>query len=86
MTDTDEFLKRGHEASFFKDLMDRVSLEAEKQYSEYAKNAKPHFGNHPYWQMPTDEPVVQIDRLAANLLDMLYEEEKIQHWKNCSRL
>ena len=39
MTDTDEFLKRGHEASFFKDLMDRVSIEAEKQYFEFARDA-----------------------------------------------
>lgn len=76
MTDTDEFLSKGHEASFFNDLIKRVSLEAEKQYSEYAKSAKPCFSNQPYWQMSTDVPVMKIERLVDNLMDMIYEEEK----------
>jgi len=79
MTDTDEFLKKGHEASFFNDLIKRVSLEAEKQFSDFAMKAEPCFGNEPYWQMPTDEPVVKIERLADQLMDMLYEEESTAH-------
>jgi len=76
MTDTDEFISKGHEASFFNDLIKRVSLEAEKQYSEYAKNAKPCFSNAPYWQMSTDVPVMKMERLVDSLMDMIYEEEK----------
>lgn len=76
MTDTDEFLKKGHEASFFNDLIKRVSLEAEKQFYDYEMKAEPCFGNEPYWQMPTDEPIANIEHLAEELMDMVYEEDK----------
>jgi len=91
MTDTDEFLSKGHEASFFNDLIKRVSLEAEKQYSEYAKSAKPCFSNQPYWQMPTDVPLIRMKRFVDNLMDMIYEDDKddtaeaLQFMRDCKK-
>lgn len=75
MTETDEFLAQGHNASFFYKLIERVSLEVEKQYSDYAQNAKPCFGNHPYWQMSTDVPIFKLKELIEELNDTLYEPD-----------
>lgn len=73
MTETDEFLRKGHEAEFFHKLIDRVASEAEKQYAEYVKNAKPVFSNAPWWQMTTDVPMFKLEKLIEELNDTLYE-------------
>ena len=75
MTETDEFLKKGHEAEFFHKLIDRVALEAQKQYAEYVKNAKPVFSNAPWWQMTTDVPISELEKLIEELNDTLYEPD-----------
>jgi hypothetical protein len=75
MTETNEFLTQGHNASFFYKLIERVSLEVEKQYSDYAQNAKPCFGNHPYWQMSTDVPLVKIEELTEQFGEMIFEPD-----------